>query len=130
MPRTKKENADATAKAAHRLRTTSQDIAIEERLAACGRGEADSIVYVGELVERTLKGEFGAIIKALTTGRISRELGEARGSGVSSDRVLGRIEMAENSWNDFEQFVHDKDAALKPATKESAPVMMYNYTPD
>lgn len=129
MPQTNKENNEkSTVRAAKRLRTTAQDIAIEERLASCSRGEADSIIYVGELVERTLKGEFGAIVKALTTGRISRELSEARVNGVTSDRVLGRLEMAENLWSDFEQFVYDKDKAQEPIDRK-APVRMYNYEP-
>jgi hypothetical protein len=93
---------------------TNQDIAIEERLAGCGRKESEHIIYVGALVERTLKGEFGAVLKALTAGRTSAELSSNRDGKMSADRILGRLEMADNLWADLEQFVLDKDAQLKP----------------
>jgi len=93
---------------------TQTDTVIEERLAACGRGEAEHIIYVGQLVERLLKSEFGAILKALTAGRASAELSSNLDGKISSDRILGRVEMANNLWNDLEQFVLDKDAQLRP----------------
>lgn len=93
---------------------TQADIAIEERLAGCGRLEPQHIIYVGELVERILKSEFGAVIKALTAGRTSAELSANKDGKLSSDRILGRLEMADNLWNDLEQFVLDKDAQMAP----------------
>jgi hypothetical protein len=93
---------------------THSSMQIEERLAGCGRHEAEHIIYVGELVERAIKGEFGAILKALTAGRVSTELNANKAGGLSSDRVLGRIEMANNLWDDLEQFVLDKDKLQSP----------------
>lgn len=108
-----------------KAKKTKQDKAIEERLSACARHEAQHIIYVGELVERTLKGEFGAVLKALTAGRVSQELQAAKVSGISSDRVLGRLEMAENLWNDLEQFVLDKDKLQQPIAREEKEVFSY-----
>jgi hypothetical protein len=102
---------------------------IEERLAACGRKDPSAIIYVGQLVERVLKSEFGAIIKALTAGRISTELGSSRISVSTSDRILGRLEMAEYLWNDLEQFVLDKDALQRPKDYGEN-VQVFNYSPD
>lgn len=93
---------------------TQQDTAIEERLAGCGRKESEHIIYVGELVERMLKHEFGAVLKALTAGRVGAEIAANKDGKLSPDRILGRIEMADNLWTDLEQFVIDKDAQLKP----------------
>lgn len=93
---------------------THTDIAIEERLAGCGRQESEHIIYVGELVERMLNGEFGAVLKALTAGRTSAELASNKDGKVSSERILGRLEMADSLWSDLEQFVLDKDAMLRP----------------
>lgn len=93
---------------------TANDVAIEERLAGCGRKEAEHIIYVGDLVERILKSEFGAVIKALTAGRTSAELSSNRDGKLSSERILGRLEMAESLWSDLEQFVLDKDSYTRP----------------
>ena len=108
---------------------TPVQLSIEERLAAAGRNEPDAVIYIGQLVERVLQGEFGAIIKALTAGRISTELSQARGSMTSSDRILGRLEMAENLWNDLEQFVMDKDSLNKPQSYDEG-VQSFNYSPE
>lgn len=93
---------------------SATDIAIEDRLAGCGRLEAEHIIYVGELVERMLKSEFGAVLKALTAGRASAELSANRDGKLSADRILGRLEMADGLWSDLEQFVLDKDSQLRP----------------
>lgn len=93
---------------------TVTKLPIEERLAGCGRQEVEHIVYVGELVEKVLNSEFGAVLKALTTGRISYELTLNRESTVSPDRILGRLEMADLLWKDLEQYVIDKDAVQRP----------------
>lgn len=101
-----------------KLKRSSVDLAIEDRLAACGRGEPEHIIYVGMIVENLLKGEAGAIIKALTAGRSSSEILSNMSGKLSSDRVLGRIEAYENLWNDLEQFVLDKDRANEPIQKQ------------
>jgi hypothetical protein len=61
-------------------------------------------------------------------GRISTELNQARGSLTSSDRILGRLEMAENLWNDLEQFVIDKDNLNRPTNFDEG-VQSFNYSP-
>lgn len=124
----KRRKSGDISKIAVKIKKTQADIAIEERLTKCAKGESEHIIYVGEVVERTLKGEFGAIIKALTAGRTSRELAENRDGKMSADRILGRIEMAEILWNDLEQFVEDKDKALEPVNLEEAATKFYNYT--
>lgn len=100
---------------------TQVDIAIEERLAGCGRKESEHIIYVGQLVERMLNSEFGAVLKALTAGRTSAEISANRDSKTSSDRILGRIEMADALWSDLEQFVLDKDVQLRPLENNVIP---------
>lgn len=111
-------------------RTSGVDESIEERLASAGRGDVSAIIHLRDLVERTLKGEFGAILKALTVGRTSRELAENRDGKLSSDRVLGRIEMAELLWNDLEQYVIDGDSLLVPTKGENDSMVSYNYSPE
>lgn len=91
---------------------------IDERIAAAGRGEREHVVYLGMLVERTLKGEFGAILKALTAGRISIELDSQKESKRGADYHMGRASMGNDLWHDFEQFVLDKDTMLKPLPVE------------
>lgn len=124
MPRTKAPKSPKI------KRKSAQDIAIEERLSACARKDRDEIIYVGNLVERTLKGEFGAVIKALTAGRIAMELDHKKSSGLSSDWHLGRASMGNDLWSDLEQFVHDKDAVLMVTRKEDSSVVAFNYSPD
>lgn len=123
----RKSKKQEVADAAKKSKTTQIDIAIEERLAGCGRNEEEHIIYVGQLVERILKGEFGAVIKALTVGRISSELASSKSGSVSSDRILGRLEMAEHLWNDLELYVLDKDKLLAPVKNDG--VQFYNYAP-
>lgn len=105
---------------------TNTDVAIEERIAGCGRKEAEHIIYVGQLVERMLKSEFGAVLKALTAGRTSAELGGNKDGHISADRILGRIEMADSLWGDLEQFVLDKDAQLRPIETHEASKQMFS----
>lgn len=109
MPRPKKIKMTFTSP-----KRSQTDIAIEERIAGCGRKESEHIIYVGELVERMLKGEFGAVLKALTAGRVSAELSSNRDGKLSADRILGRLEMADGLMADLEQFVIDKDSQLQP----------------
>jgi len=122
--------SDATFQKSYPKTPTPIDIAIEERLAACGRKEAEHIVYVGELVERTLKSEFGAVIRALTAGRVSNELSANRDGKLSSDRILGRLEMADLLWQDLEQFVLDKDTYKRPIKEDKEPIEdKFEYAP-
>lgn len=110
-------------------RVTQQQLSIEDRLAGCGRNEPLHIEYVGEVVERVLGSEFGAILKALTAGRLSMELDSSKSSGRSSDWHLGRASMANDLWQDFEQYVHDKDRLKEPVilTEDSN---TYSGSPD
>lgn len=128
MPR--KSKSVQIAESAKKTKPTQISLDIEERLAGCGRKEAEHIIYVGNLVERALKGEIGAVIKALTVGRISAELTNSRTTQVPSERTLGRIEMADSLWSDFEQFVNDKDKLLKPSEENLQGVHSYNYGPE
>lgn len=95
-------------------RKNAQQVSIEERLAGCGRQEPEHIEYVGTIVETVLKSEFGAILKALTAGRLSMELYSSKTSNRSSDWHLGRASMANDLWHDFEQFVIDADKLRQP----------------
>lgn len=92
----------------------SIELSIEDRLSGCGRRESDAIIYVGTLVENVLRGEFGAIIKALTVGRVSTELKNNREGKLNTERLVGRLEAYDTLWEDLEQFVLDKDSLLKP----------------
>lgn len=120
------------ADAARKTKVTKKDLDIEERLAGCGRKEPEHIIYIGELVERTLKAEFGAVIKALTAGRISMELEHKKSSGLTSDWHLGRASMGNDLWNDLEQYVLDKDTVLysKDPVQEDESVTVFNYSPE
>lgn len=108
---------------------SKQEKEIEERLAGASRNEASHIIYLGELVERTLRSEFGAVLKALTAGRISMEL-STRDSTISSDRRIGRLEMANELWTDLEQYVIDKDKVQEALLREEGlTVNTFNYHP-
>lgn len=127
MAKSKKTQIAETAK---KQKLTQVQIDIEERLAGCGRKEPEHIIYVGNLVERALRGEIGAVIKALTVGRVASELAISKSSSVSSERVLGRLEMADSLWGDFEQFVLDKDKLMKPSEENLEGIHSYNYGPE
>lgn len=115
------------------------NLSIDERIAAAGRGEREHVIYLGELVERTLKSEFGAILKALTAGRISMELDSQKDSKRSADYHMGRASMGNDLWHDFEQFVLDKDSHERPlpeapereihAAEEPEPLTEHQYGP-
>lgn len=87
---------------------------IEERMI---RRNAEDIEYLGDLVERHYNGEFGKVLTALTQGRVMEEALRAK-NGESSDRVLGRIEMAAKLTQDLEQFIADRDRLREPKKKE------------
>lgn len=126
----KKSKKQSLADSVKKSKGTQLDFDIEERLAGCGRKEEDHIRYVGELVERALKSEIGAILKALTAGRISMELESAKVSTKSSDWHLGRASMGNDLWNDLETFVLDKDALNRPSVQGNEGVQVYNYSPE
>jgi hypothetical protein len=90
---------------------------IEDRLTMAARNIPEHVIYLGELVEKHLKGEFGEVLKALLVGRISMELSK-KSTAISSDRTLGRLEMANDLWQDLEQYVLDKDGLLTEIPKE------------
>ena len=90
------------------------DSEIDERLVACSKGDRDSIIQVGCLVENIIKGPFGSVLRALTTGRIDMELQGNKDGKLSADRILGRCEMGSTLWHDLETFVLEKDALLRP----------------
>ena len=126
MAKSKKQSISDSVK---KSKDTQVDLAIEERLAGCGRKEPEHIQYVGLLVERALTGEIGAILKALTAGRISMELDISKASSKSSDWHLGRASMGNDLWHDLEQFVLDKDALNRPKQDDEG-VHVYNYGPN
>ncbi len=116
MPRAK---AKAAAQAVKKTKQSLQDISIEDRLIGCARGDGDHIIYVGQLVERVLKSEFGSVLKALTVGKVSNELKISKATkGADSDRILGRLEMADSLWDDLEQYVLDKEKLVQPVQVE------------
>lgn len=128
MPRIKK--VKLTQKDLDKAKDSVTDLAIEDRITRSSKGDTDSIVHIGEVVEKLLVGEAGAILKALTVGRISMELDSAKVSGKTSDFHLGRLSMANDLWNDLEQYVLDKDKVLAPKKDDESPQKFYNYSPD
>lgn len=96
------------------LKAPASQKAIDERLASAAQGELRDIVYIGELVEKVLLGEFGSVLRALMKGRAAMELNESRVTAkVSADRYLGRLDAYERILSDLEQYVLDKDFAFK-----------------
>lgn len=87
---------------------------IEERMI---RRNIEDIEYLGDLVERHYTGEFGKVLTALTQGRVMEEALRHK-NGESSERVLGRIEMAAKLTQDLEQFIADRDRLRAPKEKE------------
>lgn len=101
---------------------TKADQHIEDALASAGRGDLKEVIRIGQLVEDTLKGEFGSVLRALLRGRSAADLAESRRSGgLSSDRYLGRLDAYERILEDLEQFVTDKDIAAQKLIDDSKP---------
>lgn len=96
-----------------RFISNSNDSRIHEVLVSCAQGDPSAIIEIGQLVENFLKSPMAVVLESLTVGRRSMELEQSRQAQMSSDRFLGRIEMADLIWKDLEQFVHDKDMATK-----------------
>lgn len=89
-----------------------KDQAIDDRLANAARGELKEVIYIGQIVEDQLKGEFGSILRALLRGRSAAELAESRvHTAMTSDRFLGRLDAYDKILQDLEQYVIDKDNA-------------------
>ena len=88
----------------------NSDMTIRERII---RRLPEDIIYLGDLVEKHMYGEFGEVLDALTQGRINEEVLKER-NGVSPDRILGRCEMAARLSQDLEQYVVDRDEIMKP----------------
>ena len=86
---------------------------IKDRLVKAAQGEMESIVHIGNVVEKALGGDFGAILDALFEGLRTEQIRQNVNSSVSSDRVLGRIEMSTMIIEALEQYVLDKDNLLQ-----------------
>ena len=62
---------------------------IEERMR---RNEPEDKIYIGQLVEQHLSGEFGQLVRCIAEGIKDRKLEESeRYHNISPDRVLGVI---------------------------------------
>jgi len=110
------------------------DIETDELLTMAASGDLNQIIYIGRLVEETLKGEFGSVLRALLRGRAAADLSESRihGCTLSSDRYLGRLDAYERILQDLEQYVLDKDQAavrLIEAQREQQPAELH-HAPD
>lgn len=91
-----------------------------DRLAACGRGDSNELIHIGEVVEMQITGEFGAILRALLKGMAAGDLAESRvRGGMSPDRYLGRLDAYEKISQNLEQYVIDKDNAIKKLAEEA-----------
>lgn len=123
MRKTKRADKKPNAVRFKSKRKADIDVEVEDRLAACAKGDLQQIVHVGTLVENILKGEFGGILRSLVRGRSSMNLSESRqhGGTLSADRYLGRLDAYDNLLTDLEQYVTDKDSAISKMMKESAP---------
>ena len=102
--------------------SNANDSRVKESLVSCAQGDSSSIIEIGQMVENFLKSPMAVVLESLTVGRRSMELEQSRQSQMSSDRFLGRLEMADIIWKDLEQFVHDKDMATKRIRVSRTPV--------
>ncbi len=105
-----------------RFISNAHDARIKESLVSCAKGDPSAIIEIGQTVENFLNSPMAVVLESLTVGRRSNELEQSRQSQLSSDRFLGRIEMADLIWKDLEQFVHDKDMATKRIRVSRTPV--------
>lgn len=132
MPRSKAASTpkiEAQAKKFRPKKKSKGELDIEERIVGAGRGELKEIVYVGDIVETTLKTEFGVILRALLKGRAALELAESRNKAeFSPDRFLGRLDAYEKIMQDLEQYVIDKDNALKTLNQDASRDTSEHYT--
>src|SRR3990167_4578824 len=83
------------------------------------RRNSEDIIYIGDLVEQHVRGEFGEILTALTQGRVTEEALQER-SNLSADRILGRIAMAATLSQDLEQYIIDRDDLMRPIHSEKS----------
>lgn len=138
MPRTKtaskKTVSDTPRVSIKKLKKkkTASEKHIEDVLIGCSKHDKNDIIFLGNLVESTLKSEFGAVLKALTAGRVSEELMLQKSSHKSSDYHIGRLSAFNDLWGDLEQYVLDKEKLTQPIETEdnSFPEQEQFYTTD
>jgi len=91
---------------------------IEERLA---RRAPDDIVYIGGLIQNSMKSEFWKVLEMMTASLKIEEIEKSKnglGAQISSDRVLGRIEAYETIITNLEAIAAQKEELSKPITKK------------
>lgn len=87
------------------------------------RRSPSDIIYLGDIVEKYfINTELNPILTALTQGRISKEAKEAKRGVVNAERILGRIEMADQLVDDLTQYVYDRNEMKKPKKRKGKEV--------
>lgn len=84
------------------------------------RNEVEDKIYLGTLVEKAMKGEFGALIDCLLDGMRRAVLEQSiRTGAISAERYLGRIEAMQVLRDELTQMVQIKDQLLDEKLDDS-----------
>lgn len=87
---------------------------------AFNRQDAQDVVVIGELIEHSLNGDFGRLLKAMLENLKAMELANSRNNAGSSDKVLGRLEAYDTVLGDLHGFIARKNELQLPREEESS----------
>lgn len=74
----------------------------------------DSIIEIGEILQKFYNGQAGAIFRAMVNGRIKEQVSQLQDVTTTADRRLGRAEGIQMIQDDIELAIAQMDSLTQP----------------
>lgn len=74
----------------------------------------ESIIEIGQIMEKFYNGNAGAIFRAIINGRIREQISQGQDTTTSSDRRLGRAEGMQLIQDDIELAIAQMQSLITP----------------
>lgn len=74
----------------------------------------DSIIEIGEILQKFYNGQAGAIFRAMVNGRIKEQVSQLQDVTTTADRRLGRAEGIQMIQDDIEMAIAQMESLTQP----------------
>lgn len=78
----------------------------------------DSIIEIGEILQKFYNGQAGAIFRAMVNGRIKEQVSQLQDVTTTADRRLGRAEGIQMIQDDIEMAIAQMESLTQPLQQE------------
>lgn len=78
----------------------------------------DSIIEIGEILQKFYNGQAGAIFRAMVNGRIKEQVSQLQDVTTTAERRLGRAEGIQMIQDDIEMAIAQMESLTQPLPQE------------